>query len=44
MKKNCNAMKADPAFQAMAKSELTDQLVEKVDVTYMRPTDFSPMK
>jgi hypothetical protein len=37
-------MFADPAFQEMVKSEQTDKLVEKVDVTYMHPTDFSPMK
>jgi hypothetical protein len=28
----------------MAKSEQTEKLVEKVDLTYMRPTDFSPLK
>ncbi len=43
-KKNWDAMFADPAFQEMAKSERTDKLVEKVDSTYMRPTDFSPIK
>jgi hypothetical protein len=43
-KKNWEAMFADPAFQEMAKSEKSDKLVEKVDVTYMHPTDFSPMK
>jgi hypothetical protein len=37
-------MFADPAFQEMAKSEKADKLVEKVDVTYMHPTDFLPMK
>jgi hypothetical protein len=37
-------MKADPGFQEMAKSEQANQLVQTVDVTYMRPTDFSPMK
>ena len=42
--KNWDAMRADPAFQAMSKSEQTEKLVEKVDSTYMRPTDFSPMK
>jgi hypothetical protein len=34
-KKNWDAMFADPAFQEMVKSEQTDKLVEKVDVTYM---------
>jgi hypothetical protein len=43
-KKNWEAMFAAPAFQEMAKSEQADKLVEKVDVTYMHPTDFSPMK
>lgn len=43
-KKNWAAMFADPAFQEMAKSEQADKLVEKVDSTYMRPTDFSPVK
>ena len=43
-KKNWDAMRADPEFQQMAKSEQTDKLVEKVDLTYMHPTDFSPMK
>jgi hypothetical protein len=43
-KKNWDAMFADPAFQEMVKAEQANKLVEKVDVTYMRPTDFSPMK
>jgi NIPSNAP protein len=43
-KKNWDDLRADPAFQEMIKSEQADKLVEKVDVTYMRPTDFSPMK
>ena len=43
-KKNWDAMFADPAFQAMSKSEQTEKLVEKVDSTYMHSTDFSPMK
>ena len=43
-KKNWDAMHADPGFQEMAKSEQTDKLVEKVDSTYMHPTDFSPME
>lgn len=43
-KKNWDAMRADPAFQEMVKSEQTDKLVEKVDTTYMHPTDFSPMR
>jgi hypothetical protein len=43
-KKNWEAMFADPAFQVMSKSEQTEKLVEKVDSTYMHPSDFSPMK
>jgi hypothetical protein len=43
-KKNWDAMRADPATQEMLKSEQANKLVEKIDSTYMRPTDFSPMK
>jgi len=43
-KKNWDAFEADPAFQEVVKSEQANKLVEKVDSTYMRPTDFSPMK
>jgi hypothetical protein len=38
-------MLADPEVQEAIKSEQGDnKLVEKVDRTYMRSTDFSPMK
>ena len=43
-KKNWDALRADPAFLEMAKSEQAEKLLEKVDSTYMQPTDFSPMK
>ena len=43
-KKNWDAFMADPGFQEVVKSEQADKLVEKVDSTYMRPTDFSPIK
>ncbi len=43
-KKNWDAMRADPAFLEVLKSEQTDKQVEKVDSIYMLPTDFSPMK
>ncbi len=43
-KKNWDAFHADPAFQEYVKSEQADKLIEKVDSTYMRPTDFSPMR
>jgi NIPSNAP len=42
--KNWEAFEVDPEFQEILKSEQTEKTVEKVDVTYMRPTDFSPMK
>ena len=41
-KKNWDAMFADPEVQEAIKSEEADKLVEKIDRTYMRPTDFSP--
>lgn len=43
-KNNWDAMRADLEFQEVVKSEQADKTVEKVDVTYMRPTDFSPIK
>jgi NIPSNAP len=44
--KNWDAMRADPDFQELIKknSEPANKLVQTVDVMYMRPTDFSPMK
>jgi NIPSNAP len=43
-KKNWDAMMADPELQGVLKSEQANKLVEKIDSTYMRPTDFSPLK
>ena len=43
-KKNWDAMLADPEVQEAIKSEQANKLVEKIDRTYMRRTDFSPMK
>jgi NIPSNAP len=43
-KKNWDAFGADPEFQEVIKSEQANKLVQTVDVTYMRPTDFSPLK
>jgi NIPSNAP len=43
-KKNWQAMWTDPGFQELLKSEQADKTVEKIDATYMRPTDFSPLK
>jgi hypothetical protein len=42
--KNWDAFHADPAFQEFRRSENAEKLIEKVDETYMRPTDYSPMK
>jgi NIPSNAP len=42
--KNWDAFHADPAFQEYRRSEQADKLIEKVDETFMRPTDYSPMK
>ena len=43
-KKNWDAMLADRETQEAIKSEEASKLVEKIDRTYMRSTDFSPMK
>ena len=43
-KASWDAMWVDPGFRELVKSEKADKLVEKVDATYMRPTDFSPIK
>jgi hypothetical protein len=43
-KKNWDGMRADPEFQEVLKAEQANKTVEKIDETYMRPTDFSPMK
>ena len=43
-KEHWDAMRADPLFQEMLKSEQTEKSVENIEATYMHPTDFSPMK
>lgn len=45
-KQHWDAFRADPQFQAMMKEQQAPdaKVVEKVDSTYMDPTDFSPMK
>jgi hypothetical protein len=43
-KKNWDAFHADPAFQEFVKSEQSNKLIETVDETFMRPTDFSLMR
>ena len=43
-KKNWDAFRADPEFQEVLKIEQANKTVERIDSTYMRPTDFSPLK
>ena len=45
-KKHWAAFQADPAFKAMIQEQQSPdkKVVEKVDSTYMDPTDFSPLK
>jgi hypothetical protein len=45
-KEHWAAMQADPEFKEMIKSQQAPdaKLVEKIDSTYMAPTDFSPLK
>jgi NIPSNAP len=42
--KNWDAMAADPDFQQILQSEQKEKLLERADVLYLHPTDFSPMK
>lgn len=43
-KRNWDAFHADPEFQKYVKSEQANKLIDNVDSTYMRPTDFSAMR
>jgi NIPSNAP len=43
-RKNWDAMRADPEFQEIAKSEQAEKTLEKAEVIHMRPADFSSMK
>jgi len=43
-KKNWDAFRLDPEFQEVAKSEQGEKTLEKADIIWLRPTDFSPMK
>jgi NIPSNAP protein len=43
-KKNWDAFRADPEFREVAAAEQAEKTLEKADVMYLRPTDFSPMK
>jgi hypothetical protein len=44
LEKNWDAVHADPAFEEYRKAEKAEKLIEKVDSTFMRPTDFSALK
>ena len=39
--KNWNAFRLDPEFQEVAKSEQTEKALEKAEIIWLRPTDFS---
>ena len=41
-KKNWDAMRADPGFQEVIQAEQREPMLDKLDVTYLGPTDFSP--
>ena len=43
-KKNWGAVVADPEFKEIEKAELGEKTLDRVEVMYMRPMDFSPMK
>jgi hypothetical protein len=43
-KNNWDAMGVDPEFQEIVKSEQAEKTLERADVMYMRPTDFSRLK
>jgi hypothetical protein len=43
-KTHWDAFQADPAFQEYLQSEKADQLIQEVDSTFMRPTDYSATK
>jgi hypothetical protein len=42
-KKNWEAVRLDPEFQEIANSEKAEKTLEKAEIIYMRPTDFSVM-
>jgi NIPSNAP len=41
---NWKSMGTDPEFQQVIKAEQAEKTLANADVTYMRPTDFSPLK
>jgi NIPSNAP len=42
--KNWAAFRSDPEFQKVIESEKTEKTLEKADIIWLRPTDFSPME
>jgi len=43
-KKNWDTFHADPRFQEYVKAEEAEKLIDRVDSTYMRPTNFSSLR
>jgi len=43
-KKNWDTTRVDPEFQEILKSEQAERTLVGAEITYMRPTDFSPLK
>ena len=42
--KNWEAVRLDPEFQEVRKSEQAEKTLEKADIIWLRPTDFSQLK
>lgn len=40
--RNWNVFRLDPEFQEIAKSEQAEKTLEKAEIIWLRPTDFSP--
>jgi hypothetical protein len=43
-KKNWEAFRQDPEFQEVIKLEETEKTLERADIIWLRPTEFSPMR
>ncbi|HET6267620.1 MAG TPA: NIPSNAP family protein [Acidobacteriota bacterium] len=43
-KKNWDALRLDPDFKEVQKAELLEKTLDRADVIYLRPTDFSPLQ
>jgi hypothetical protein len=41
-KKNWEAFRTDPEFQEVVKAEQSEKTLEKAEIIWLRPTDFSP--